>query len=62
VGAASGGYRSRDRARRIDARDHPELGDNLAFKLELASGDVERAFKEADAVLSETSPWGATRA
>jgi carbon-monoxide dehydrogenase large subunit len=37
---------------------HPELGDNLAFKLELASGDVERAFKEADAVLSETFTMG----
>lgn len=33
---------------------HPELGDNLAFKLELNSGDVDGAFKEADAVLSET--------
>jgi carbon-monoxide dehydrogenase large subunit len=37
---------------------HPELGDNLAFKLELASGDVERAFKEADTVLSETFTMG----
>jgi carbon-monoxide dehydrogenase large subunit len=37
---------------------HPELGDNLAFKLELASGDSDRAFKEADAVLSETFTMG----
>ena len=37
---------------------HPELGDNLAFKLELASGDADRAFKEADAVLSETFTMG----
>ena len=37
---------------------HPELGDNLAFKLELNSGDPDRAFKEADAVLSETFTMG----
>jgi len=37
---------------------HPELGDNLAFKLELASGDADRAFKDADAVLSETFTMG----
>jgi carbon-monoxide dehydrogenase large subunit len=33
---------------------HPELGDNLAFKLELNSGDVDQAFREADAVFNET--------
>ena len=33
---------------------HPELGDNLAFELELTSGDVDRAFREADAVYSDT--------
>src|SRR6266498_2582166 len=33
---------------------HPELGDNLAFKLELNSGDVDAAFKGADAVLTDT--------
>ncbi|MBI4609358.1 MAG: xanthine dehydrogenase family protein [Candidatus Rokubacteria bacterium] len=33
---------------------HPDLGDNLAFKLELTSGDVDRAFREADAVYRET--------
>jgi carbon-monoxide dehydrogenase large subunit len=37
---------------------HPELGDNLAFALELASGDVERAFGEADAVFSDTFRMG----
>jgi aerobic carbon-monoxide dehydrogenase large subunit len=37
---------------------HPELGDNLAFGLELASGDVDRAFREADTVLSETFTMG----
>ena len=37
---------------------HPELGDNLAFKLELASGDADRAFREADTVLSETFTMG----
>lgn len=33
---------------------HPELGDNLAFKLELNSGDVAQAFREADAVFSDS--------
>jgi carbon-monoxide dehydrogenase large subunit len=37
---------------------HPELGDNLAFKLELNSGDADAAFKEADAVLTETFTMG----
>ena len=37
---------------------HPEFGDNLAFKLELASGDADRAFREADTVLSETFTMG----
>jgi len=37
---------------------HPELGDNLAFRLELASGDADRAFGEADTVLSETFTMG----
>jgi carbon-monoxide dehydrogenase large subunit len=33
---------------------HLELGDNLAFKLELASGNVEQAFRDADLVLIDT--------
>jgi len=33
---------------------HPELGDNLAFQLELKSGDVAQAFGDADAVYSDT--------
>lgn len=33
---------------------HPELGDNLAFKLDVGSGDVDRAFKEADVVYADT--------
>ena len=33
---------------------HPELGDNLAFKLDLNSGDVDAAFARADAVVEET--------
>ena len=33
---------------------HPELGDNLAFTLELSSGDIERAFTEADLVHRDT--------
>jgi carbon-monoxide dehydrogenase large subunit len=37
---------------------HPELGDNLAFRLELASGDADRAFGQADTVLSETFTMG----
>ncbi len=37
---------------------HPELGDNLAFKLELNSGDTDAAFKSADAVLTETFTMG----
>ena len=37
---------------------HPELGDNLAFRLDLASGDADRAFGEADTVLSETFTMG----
>ena len=37
---------------------HPELGDNLAFKLELSSGDAEAAFKSADVVLTETFTMG----
>jgi len=37
---------------------HPELGDNLAFKLELTSGDAEAAFKSADVVLAETFTMG----
>ena len=37
---------------------HPELGDNLAFKLELNSGDADAAFKSADAVLTETFTMG----
>ena len=39
---------------------HPELGDNLAFKLELNSGDADAAFKEADAVLTRDLHHGAT--
>lgn len=37
---------------------HPDLGDNLAFRLDLAAGDVERAFREADAVYRETFWFG----
>jgi len=37
---------------------HPELGDNLAFRLDLASGDADRAFAEADTVLHETCTMG----
>ncbi|HZE36581.1 MAG TPA: molybdopterin cofactor-binding domain-containing protein, partial [Candidatus Eisenbacteria bacterium] len=37
---------------------HPEVGDNLAFTLELSSGDVEAAFKGADAVLTDTFTMG----
>jgi len=37
---------------------HPELGDNLAFRLDLASGDADRAFAEADTVLLETFTMG----
>jgi carbon-monoxide dehydrogenase large subunit len=37
---------------------HPELGDNLAFRLDLASGDADRAFAEADTVLRETFTMG----
>jgi CO/xanthine dehydrogenase Mo-binding subunit len=37
---------------------HPELGDNLAFKLELSSGDPDAAFKNAEAVLSDTFTMG----
>lgn len=37
---------------------HPDLGDNLAFALDLAAGDVERAFREADAVYRETFWFG----
>ena len=37
---------------------HPELGDNLAFALELNAGDVARAFGEADAVFAETFRMG----
>ncbi len=33
---------------------HPELGDNLAFTLELSSGDPERAFQEADVIYRDT--------
>jgi carbon-monoxide dehydrogenase large subunit len=37
---------------------HPELGDNLAFALELNAGNVEEAFKNADAVVAETFTMG----
>jgi aerobic carbon-monoxide dehydrogenase large subunit len=37
---------------------HPELGDNLAFRLDLASGDADRAFAGADTVLRETFTMG----
>jgi len=33
---------------------HPELGDNLAFALDVVAGDVARAFAEADLVVRET--------
>ncbi len=33
---------------------HPELGDNLAFTLELHSGDIDRAFTEADQIYRDT--------
>ena len=37
---------------------HPELGDNLTFKLDLTAGDVARAFREADHVYRETFHFG----
>ncbi len=37
---------------------HPELGDNLVFSLELKAGDVEEAFREADAVYADTFRMG----
>jgi carbon-monoxide dehydrogenase large subunit len=37
---------------------HPELGDNLAFQLDLTTGDVDRAFREADHVYRETFHFG----
>ena len=33
---------------------HPELGDNLAFQLDLVAGDPARAFADADVVLADT--------
>src|SRR5262249_61612283 len=37
---------------------HPELGDNLAFERSLDAGEVERAFREADAVVEATFRFG----
>ncbi|MBI1960297.1 MAG: xanthine dehydrogenase family protein, partial [Candidatus Rokubacteria bacterium] len=37
---------------------HPELGDNLVFSLELKAGDVEEAFRQADAVYTDTFRMG----
>ncbi|MGE0748776.1 MAG: xanthine dehydrogenase family protein molybdopterin-binding subunit [Rhodospirillales bacterium] len=37
---------------------HPELGDNLAFRRTIGTGDVDKAFKEADIVIEETYEFG----
>ena len=37
---------------------HPELGDNICFKRELDTGDVDAAFAEADVVVEETYDFG----
>jgi carbon-monoxide dehydrogenase large subunit len=37
---------------------HPELGDNLAFERSLDAGEVDRAFREADAVVEATFVFG----
>ncbi len=37
---------------------HPELGDNLAFRKVIDSGDVDAAFEAADIVIEETFEFG----
>jgi aerobic carbon-monoxide dehydrogenase large subunit len=37
---------------------HPELGDNLTFERTLDAGDVDKAFKESDAVVETTFLFG----
>ena len=37
---------------------HPELGDNLAFRKTINTGDVEKALAEADFVIEETFEFG----
>src|SRR5690606_24475303 len=37
---------------------HPELGDNLAFRKTIGTGDVDAAFKAADIVIEETFEFG----
>ena len=37
---------------------HPELGDNLAFRKVIETGDVDAAFKAADIVIEETFLFG----
>jgi len=37
---------------------HPQLGDNLAFRRTIGTGDVDKAFKEADIVIEETYEFG----
>jgi aerobic carbon-monoxide dehydrogenase large subunit len=37
---------------------HPELGDNLAFERRLDAGEVDRAFRAADAVVEATFVFG----
>ncbi len=37
---------------------HPELGDNLAFERSLDAGDVDEAFRTADAIVEQTFVFG----
>ena len=37
---------------------HPELGDNLAFERRLDAGEVDRAFRDADAIVEATFVFG----
>ena len=37
---------------------HPDLGDNLAFRRQIGSGDVDAAFDAADIVVEETFEFG----
>jgi carbon-monoxide dehydrogenase large subunit len=37
---------------------HDELGDNLAFNLEIEGGDIEKAFADADVIVEDTFKFG----
>ena len=58
LGGTAGGHRKEDRARCRTPAIHPDLGDNLAFRKAIDTGNVEACSPTADLVVEDTFDFG----